>query len=290
MGVGVILSSALQRLGVESRVLSSCAHPFGFEADFLLPYRSPFTPWRRQDWRYYYKFNILHNHDNNPLPHYVQSQWRGALVQHYHDPKTNYPINQESVLSLASLPNILKVIPSAHWLPIPVETEFFSPQHRAVHEGVRIGYNAQRTDPTKASFIPTLEIQDGIRRSGGRAIPYPLKEVCSHKQMLEYYAQIDIWVDRIGHCFYGFSALEAASMGIPIITQIGSFEEQFVPDCPFLSVEREGVAAAIAELSQDQAARALLGKQSREFVVRRHDAQLIAKKCLQHYQKILGGG
>jgi len=39
MGVGVVLSQALNQIGIKSRVVSRCPHPFGFKANHIFPYK-----------------------------------------------------------------------------------------------------------------------------------------------------------------------------------------------------------------------------------------------------------
>ena len=51
---------------------------------------------------------------------------------------------------------------------------------------------------------------------------------------MEYWKKIDIWLDRFHLGFYGFTAPEAASCGIPVLCDIEEDMEQYVPNCPFL--------------------------------------------------------
>jgi glycosyltransferase involved in cell wall biosynthesis len=107
-----------------------------------------------------------------------------------------------------------------------------------------------------------------------------------HNMMFEYYGQIDIWVDRIGLNFYGFSAVEAAAMEIPIITQIGADDQKWVPDCPFINTRREGVTEAIKTLATDSETRRSIGQASREYILKVHDSAKVAEQCLGIYKKL----
>jgi len=289
-GVGVIISRSLQRIGVHSRVLSSAPHPFGFKEDFLF-HRHRFRAWReirrRSEWKRYYDFDILHSHDALRLPENVLVHWRGKLIQHYHDPKTTGSLYPANVPSFVSLPGILKAVPNATWLPIPVDTDVFSPEKRVPHNSVRIGYCAQSLDPSKQKFIPSREIDSALYRLTTRAEVFPLLDIIQHEQMTDYYGKIDVWVDRVGHGFYGFAAVEAAAMGIPVITQIGEEEKAFVPDCPFISVNRTDVAAAIVSLAEDETSRKALGARAREYVVGIHDSTRVARRCLELYESLM---
>jgi hypothetical protein len=284
MGVGVILSKALRKLGVHSRVLSSAPHPFGFKEDYLFSqklYMRKFL--RRLEWRKYYGFNILHSHDNNRLPQYVLKRWRGALIQHYHDPHTKNSL-YDNVPSFVSLPNILKAVPEATWIPIPVDTNFFRPKKTCKRNKVCIGFYDQKTEPNKYKFIPKTEIKKAANKLGNKVLMVPLNKIIPYRLIRSYYNQIDIWVDRIGCDFYGFTAVEIASMCKPVITQIGEEEQDWVTNCPFINTDREGVTETIIKLVEDERFREFLGEKAREYVVEVHDSTKVALKCLEKYK------
>jgi len=286
MGVGVVLSKALRKLGVHSRVLSSAPHPFGFKEDYLFSqnrYLRKFL--RRLEWRKYYGFNILHSHDNNRLPQYVLKRWRGALIQHYHDPHTKTPLYY-NVPSFVSLPNILKAVPDATWIPIPADTNFFRPKKTCKRKKVCIGFYDQKTEPNKPKFIPKTEIKKAAKKLGNKVLMVPLNKIIPYRLIRSYYNQIDIWVDRIGCDFYGFTAVEIASMCKPVITQIGEEEQDWVTNCPFISTDREGITDTIIKLVEDERLRKFLGEKAREFVVEVHDSTKVALKCLKKYEEI----
>jgi hypothetical protein len=190
------------------------------------------------------------------------------------------------VLSFTSLPNVIKVIPDATWVPLPVDTTYFNPE-KTNRSTVSIGYSCQNLDPTKSSYIPIKQIDSAIKALDGKAVSYPLTGIIPRKDIKEYYKRIDVWVDRIGQGFYGFAAVEVASMGIPVVTQIGEEEKGFVPDCPFINTEHDGVAHAIRLLVEDDKTRKELGKEARDFVLRKHDAVEVAKICLKKYEELM---
>lgn len=287
VGVGVILTQALRQLGVESYVLSGSPHPFGFKEDFLLPKRSALMkPLRYFDWRRFYGFDILHSHHAGRLPGFVQNHWKNRLVQHYHDPKLSRPLYGSDVMSFVSFPSLLKVVPDSRWIPLPVDTIKFSPKKLAVHEGVNVGYCAQQIDPIKQPFIPIAETKSAVKKSR-KASERPLEGIVSHNHIESYYASIDVWIDRVGLGFYGFSAIEAAAMGIPVITQIDEEASAYVPDCPFVNAKtRKHVEKEILRLINDDDLRKELGTKARDYVVKTHDYLICAKLCLDKYKEL----
>jgi len=285
VGVGVILTQSLRQLGVESYVLSVAPHPFGFKEDFLLPKRRKLLkPLRYFDWRRFYGFDILHSHRPGRLPSFVLRHWKGRFIQHYHDPNLTSHLYSDDVPSFVSFPGLLDIIPNSQWIPLPVDTAKFSPEKLKQHKGVNVGYCAQQLDPIKQPFIPIGEIKSAISKVSG-VFDRPLAGIVNHRDMENYYASIDIWVDRIGLGFYGFSAIEAAAMGIPVITQIDESASAYVPDCPFLnSASKQHVEKNIIKLVEDRALRRKLGAQARDYVIKTHDSLICAKKCLEKYQ------
>ncbi len=287
-GVGVILSAAMNQLGVESMVLATSPHPFGFKEDALLPHRTGLArPLRVLDWREYFDFDIFHNHDAR-IPRTAAAHWKGRTIQHYHSPKTTEPA-AGAAASFVSLPGIGKVVPDSTWIPLPVFTDVYTPDRRDEHESVRVGYCAQDTDPSKPQMIPVEAVTKAVAQTGGRAELVPLTGLMDHDDMIDYYARLDIWVDRVGCDFYGFSTVEVASMGIPVVTQIGDYEREFVPSCPFVTVEWDGVEAALVDLIHDDDKRRELGRRAREFAVDTHDARLVSKICIDEYRRLLEG-
>lgn len=301
MGVGVILSQALQRVGIESRVLTTSPHEFEFREDFLIRPRTAslfaramrrylvhdYGDWKR--WKPYSAFDILHSHDNAPLPHCVLKHWEGRVFQHYHDPKTRGPI-YDNMPSFVSLPTLLNVVPGSTWLPLPSDTVMFRPakhQRKTSGEALAVGYNDQNADLTKRQLIPYDEIERGIKRSTN-TIPCPLRGIVSHDQMPDYYGKLDMWVDRFGVGFYGFAAVEVAAMGIPVIAEVHQAVRRFVPTCPFYIVNKDEVPDAIVRLASDKELRNELGKQSWAFANSVHNADKVAALCVQHYQRVLG--
>lgn len=287
-GVGVILSEALRRQGYRSTVVASAPHPFGFKEDILLPQQAGVLgdALRLSVWLRLRNYAVFHNHAEF-LPGVSRRLWAGRIVQHYHDRVVDTPIAGADI-SLVSMPGNLRTIPSATWLPLPVRTSVFLPVESRSSGPVRIGFCTDTSDPMKPALIPTEEIAAAIARSGVKAQAFPLKGLAyDHSRIREYYSEIDVWVDRIGVGFYGLSAIEAASMGIPIVTEIGEFEADMVPGCPFMSVDREGVRDAVETLVHDNAARDAVGQACREFAVKVHDADAIASRLAGMYQRLL---
>ena len=294
IGVGVVLSNALNRLGVTSRVISAAPHPFGFKEDYLFPKRrlgsthlAYYT--RYFDWsRYRGQFNLLHSHNDVAYPRYLLKLWKNRIVQHYHNPNGKIPLYQ-NVPSLVSMPNMLDRTPNGHFVPIPVDTDAFKPTRNRQADLVRVGYSDQNTDPNKRQYLAISEIKNALSRLVGKAIGVPLNQIISHQEIPKYYGTLDLWVDRVGLGFYGFGAVEAAACGVPVITDISESDLHFVKGCPFVNIHsRSEIPLAIEKLVRDRSSRELLARKSREFILENHDSLKIAERCIEIYRSEFG--
>lgn len=277
----------MRQIGIDSTVVATTPHPFGFKEDMLLPDRRGLARGLRTlDWLRLRDYDVFHNHDV-VVPRTVKRLWKGRIVQHFHAPVVA-GAEESAALTLTSLPGVIRQVPDAVWMPLPCRTDVYRPELRRCADKVRIGYSAQTIDPKKAPLLPVAEILAAVEAAGGLAVAAPLSGVVDLADMPDYYAGIDLWVDRIGAGFYGFSAIEVAAMGIPVVTQIGGFERQYVPECPFVTVERESLSQVLEELIRDPGRATELGDQARAYVVEVHDAVRVARLCVEQYRLHLG--
>ena len=287
MGVGCILSNAMNKLGHHSEVFSHVPHPFGFKADREMQ-RWMNAPVLRKAFeglalRRYLHYDVVHCHDPNGLPAWFEKRTTAGLFQHYHDPHTERPVN--NYRSFVSLPMITTRVPKATWLPLPVDTEYFRRiKHEIPFNEIVIGYCDQKTDPRKEWYIPKPEIERLASELSGLIILKPLASIIPHSKIKQYYETLDVWVDRYGLDTYGFAAIEAASMEVYVISD---YDKSLVPDsCPF---------GTFAEPMSEQILHAMkyrigLGLDCREYVQQYHNDRKIARQCLDVYRDTLGSG
>jgi len=290
MGVGVVLSQALNQIGMKSRVISRCPHPFGFKADYIFPYRrilNTKTDWVSIKRNRLSKLNIFHNHSNYKVSKKLSKYWKGRFVQHYHDPKTEKPIYDTP--SFVSVPALLDIIPDSTWIPFPVNRNKFA-RTRAQNDKLTVGFCAQEIDPHKKALIPHRELTKLVDEED-EIVLHPLKEIIHHNKMYNYYSKLDVWVDRIidddEKGFYGFAASECAMMGIPIITKIDEQTLTHIDSCPFINIsDRSKLATELRFLAEDEKQRRDLSRKTRDYALKTHDSLNVARKCLEVYREL----
>jgi len=291
MGVGVVLSQALNQIGIKSRVVSRCPHPFGFKADYIFPYRRILND--RNDWvsikrNRLSKFNVFHNHSNYKVSKKLSKHWKGRFIQHYHDPNTKEPIYDTP--SFVSTPALLDIIPDSTWIPFPVDINPFGGTFEKNYNGkLIVGFCAQEIDPHKKALIPHKELMKIAEEDNGIVL-HPLKEIIHHTQMHNYYSKLDVWVDRIidddEKGFYGFAASECAMMGIPIITKIDEQTLTQIDSCPFINIsDRSKLSIELKTLAEDENQRRNLSRKTRDYAIKNHDSLNVARKCLETYRE-----
>ncbi len=257
-GAGVIISAGLRKIGVESTVVATGPHPFGFKEDQLIT--GPLDLLKFDD------YDILHSHSEVKLPSRVTERFAERFVQHYHDAmmgrlgKTGglkgslFGHNRfdlySDAMNFVSTPNIMDLIKDATFIPLPVDTESFFPT-RAPNEPLTIGFNGSTLDKRKIRFLVNQQIADAAESLKHKGVQVSLKPQpvnLNHTLMHEqYWKHIDVWVDRFGLDFYGFSSVEAAACGIPIVCQIGEKELGLVPKCPFINTTTSELVDVLVE-------------------------------------------
>lgn len=294
-GAGVIISAGLRKIGVWSLVAATGPHPYGFKEDVLV--KGP------DELLQFDGFDILHSHSELRLPTQVAERYAGRLVQHYHDAmmgkierfrnlKTavlgakRFNLYRDS-MNFVSTPNIIEFVEDATFVPLPVNTESFVPA-RLSGEPLTIGFNASTLDKRKKRFLVTEEVVEAAERLRLKGVQVELKPQptnITHDQMHDaYWKHIDVWVDRFGLDFYGFSSVEAAACGIPVVCQIGEAELSYVPKCPFVNTTSSELVDAL--VNTDFLDRKLK-KAHRDFAVEVHDFAKVATLCRNKYGELL---
>lgn len=298
-GVSTTLSKSLQKMKIDSNVFVDRFHHYGYPDEKLVQrFTGRFYKWLHE----VIYADILHYHERffiRPpskvirrfeinVPHYVGKK----VVFHFHGselrkekkrerfyPFLNYPI-------IVAMPDLLKYAPAhAEWFPHPVDTKFFSPNSKK-SEKVVVGFYEPH-DKYPALFTGAETIRKSVKelRLYGKSIEIKEAYLIPWIEMPNYYNAINIWIDKTGLDFYGVSAVEAASSGLPVITEIGDEALSLVPDCPFINVPRNKIKGAIEYLSEENV-RKHYGKKCREYALRLHDSDKVASKLLDFYRKL----
>jgi len=108
-----------------------------------------------------------------------------------------------------------------------------------------------------------------------------------HREALQIMQRADIFVDQFVLGAYAMASLEAMAFGKPVICYIKpSLLEKYPPDLPIVNANQDNLADALEELLKDGKLRYEIGKRSRQYVEKYHDAVKLAKQLVHIYKEI----
>jgi hypothetical protein len=117
------------------------------------------------------------------------------------------------------------------------------------------------------------------------AFDFRLVQGVPHAQAQQIMQSCDIFVDQLVLGAHGLAALEAMAYGKPVVCYIKpSMIEQYPPDLPIVGATQETLPDVLARLIDDGAWRHELGRRSRAYVEKYHDAHALARQLLGIYQ------
>ena len=185
-----------------------------------------------------------------------------------------------------------------------VTTEF---DHLALHPGLRFSFLPFEVDdyevrqaenerlrichaPRNRLLKGTDTIIEVCRRLEKRHnVELVLIEGRTNREALEIKATCDIAVDQIGNLGgtgYGVNSLETLSMGIPTVTEFTPEFAAFLPDHPFVLLDKDTLESKLEMLISDRDLRRRKGSEGRKFVEQHHRAETVVKSIYAMYREM----
>jgi len=191
-------------------------------------------------------------------------------------------------------PDLMRVLPSRskfqayghvfldEWTPVYNQLEIDRP--------LRIGHAPSNRTVKGTDLI--INALDQLRFEGFE-FELVLVEGVSQQEAREKYEYVDILVDQLHYGWYGGLAVEAMSLGKPVVVFIREEDLEFIPDkmredLPFIRTTSETIKEVLREvLNLPKLELFRLAKKSREFVERWHDPIKIAAEIKQDYENAI---
>ncbi len=108
------------------------------------------------------------------------------------------------------------------------------------------------------------------------------------RQALEMVHDADLFLDQFVLGGYGLAALEAMALGKPVLCYVKpSLAAQYPSDLPIVNATQESLTDVLAGLLADGARRHEIGRRSRAYVEKYHDAIKIAGELKGIYEELL---
>lgn len=108
-----------------------------------------------------------------------------------------------------------------------------------------------------------------------------------HNKAMKVYGQADIIVDQLCIGVYSILSIESMLMGKPVITYIRpDLQQHYPPDLPIVSANPDTIEQTLYELLSNPEKRKELGRSGREYAVKYHAPEVIAKQLIDIYGQL----
>ena len=194
-------------------------------------------------------------------------------------------IEQLSNLNLTSELDLLSKHPKINYLFLPIDTKKYIVNNRDMNN-IRICHS-----PTNRYYKGSKEIIAACKKLESQYdnVEFVLIENKTQKQTLEIKSTCDILIDQIndkGGWGYGMSSVEAMAMGLCCATQMNEKYEEFIPNHPFININKNNIYNELSKIIENPNIINQLKKQSREWVEKTHDIQVVGEKLYEYYDNI----
>lgn len=116
---------------------------------------------------------------------------------------------------------------------------------------------------------------------------FKLVKGMSHKEAVKIYEKADLIIDQILIGSYGLFAIETMAMGKPVICWIDDFmKEKYPRELPIISANPDNIKEKIEYIIKNKDMVEEIGIQSRKYVEKYHDVNIISKNMLQIYKSL----
>lgn len=240
----------------------------------------------------------------NDVRNYADLIYRYKLPQHHpfnvnqkeHDFKTKKRLTNEQKyldLSLCCLPTHFYFakqfgVHIQSLLPLAINLENYSFEAKKP-SGQRLKILHA---PTSRAFKGTEIIISAINKLKLKYdFEFMIVEGVTHEELLKHYRTCDIFIDQISVGWYGTAALEAMAFGkttMAFIDEIYFENIDYSDEIPVINITKENIVYQIQKLLDNPNQLGSIGKKSRAFVEKYHDADNVAEKALNYYKEIWG--
>jgi len=109
-----------------------------------------------------------------------------------------------------------------------------------------------------------------------------------HAEALTMVRHSDIMLDQFVVGSFGIAAVEAMALGKPVLCYIKpSLLSKLPPDLPIINANQDDLVEVLGSLLEDGQRRHEIGRQSRAYVEKYHDAHPIARQLVAIYQELI---
>jgi hypothetical protein len=184
-------------------------------------------------------------------------------------------------------PELGHVVPTGTFLPYAnVELEKFTLSLPSDHGRPRIVHA-----PTAGGIKGTPLVLDALKQlQSSYDFDLILVEKKTHEEALQLYKSADLAIDQVLAGWYGGFAVEVMAMGKPVACYLRAQDMPYVPEAmqrelPVFNIRPGHLVQDIATMLEQRSEWGARGRQSRRFVERWHNPDLIAKAMVEAYAR-----
>lgn len=195
------------------------------------------------------------------------------------------PVADELIeLRLTSEWDLIKLDPRLSYLYLPIDTAHFSSRDYKFNRPIRIAHAARNPYKGTASLERAVEnLQKKFE------LELVLFRYHSHDEVLRSMQQCDIVVDQLsnaGGWGYGMAAVEALSMGKPVVTNIPPQMESNISPHPFIQADESTIEVVLENLMSDKSLAREHAVAGLSWVKARHDIRAVADQLYGYYKNL----
>ena len=190
-------------------------------------------------------------------------------------------LDKISNLNLTSELDLLHKHPNIQYLFLPYETENFSVKS-TVSNPLKICHS-----PTNRYYKGSddiIEVCNDLNSKG--IIDFLLIEGKSQDEVINMKESCDVYIDQIhnrGGWGYGMSSIESLSMGLVCMTELVDQYKNFIPDNPFININKNNLRQKIIFLSNNEEYVIKKKIDSKKWVNKYHDISSVCKSLYKLY-------
>ena len=195
-------------------------------------------------------------------------------------------LDQISDLNLTSEVDLLSKHPNIKYLFLPYNTDLYDIK-KSVSDPIKVCHS-----PTNRYYKGSNDIIKICNELDSKGIiQFLLIEDKPQGEVIREKKDCDIYIDQIhnrGGWGYGMSSVESLSMGIVCLTELVKECRNFIPDHPFVNVDKGNLSEKIIELSKNTELLIRKKIESKNWVKKYHDINNVCSSLYRFYKKIHG--
>jgi glycosyltransferase involved in cell wall biosynthesis len=222
------------------------------------------------------QFPILKAFRKKSVFHYMGSDIRGKTPQ-------ELAYGKRADAEIVGSYDAIRWVPQAHVVPNGLDLTKYEP------------VSPPRNTPVRIVHAPTSRQKKGtdwlVKACADLPVELDVVENTRHDEAIERYKRADIAVDQLNAGWYGVFALECMALGKPVVTflhdeAVRKTEEAFGVRLPLVPTTKETLAETLAPLVEDAHRREEIGRASRVYAERMHDANAVADRLIEIYESL----